>query len=182
MRYSKFFIILVIVIVIIIIAASNDSDSNYVSENNKNVNTPTYVKPPANIRSLTNGFTIDSVSYYLSGEGELTIDNGTNEDAVIKLVSTRTNKSIITFYVKKNNIFTVTGISDGNYKVIATQGNDWDSYSKEFTLKPSFFEFDGTFDFDTTSSEYTIWELELETSYNGNIDIDTVGKNTFNNY
>lgn len=90
--------------------------------------------------------------YYLNGLGELKIKNGTNLDAIAKLVNITTNKSIFTVYIKANNTYDINKISNGYYKLFFNLGNDWDADVKAFAVNSSYEVFEDNFDF--TTSEY----------------------------
>ena len=77
---------------------------------------------------------INSNPYYLDGLGELKINNGTDRDAVFKLVNTDIGKSIFTVYIKSKNIYRIKKICDGTYKLFFNIGQNWDKTSKRFLV------------------------------------------------
>ncbi len=103
--------------------------------------------------SLDNGTMLYGNPYYFKGYGELKIDNGTSLDAIAKLVNVTTNKSISTVYIKANSDYTISKISNGDYKLFFNLGNDWDTEIKAFAVNSSYEVFQETFDFTTSKYE-----------------------------
>jgi len=98
-----------------------------------------------------------------SGNGQLTIENGGDGDAVITL--TRSGTRSFAVYLRKNGSYTVKGVRDGTYTVYFTTGSDWDSGRKGFTSGCAYQKFDETLKFTTkytsTQVEYTTYTLSL---------------------
>ena len=162
------------------------SDSGSSTSSNNSYNN-TYTPPPKSTIdtsafdvSLANGTVFKKSDYYLSGQGDLEIDNGTQYDAVAKLI--RGNTAIYSVYIKAKSTYTITGISDGNYELIFTQGSDWNSNTKSFNKNQSYETFEDTFDFETTSSQTTIWEVSLRERVGGNAETNTISPSEFNKY
>jgi hypothetical protein len=83
-----------------------------------------------------------------TGRGELTIDNGAGQDAVITLAVGK--RPTFAVYVRKGAKHTVTGIQDGTYHVFFTSGTDWDRKTRAFSRNCSFDRFDESMKFETT--------------------------------
>ncbi len=106
---------------------------------------------------------------FFYGLGELTIKNGTSNDAVTKLVSTSTRKSILTIYIRRNSNFTIKKISDGNYKLYFVVGRHYDKDTNIFLQDCSFSVFEDDFFFttqeyhltDKIKTEYSVFEITL---------------------
>ncbi len=137
---------------------------------------------PTNIVSFSTGEFLNKNSYYLNGNGELEIRNGTNDDAVAKLVNINTNRSIATIYIGANNNYTLKNISDGNYKLVFNLGHDWDTISKKFTKNSSYSVFEESFDFLTTSSYYSTFSVTLNPVLGGTAETNNVNPEEFSNY
>jgi DNA-directed RNA polymerase subunit RPC12/RpoP len=126
--------------------------------------TPAWQPPEANDRVLPNGTIL--VYMNAAGKGSLTIENGTSEDAVIKLTASSTCYYI--FYVSANNSFTLPNILDGYYRVLYQSGSDWDG--QRFTRNLSCARFDDALNFKTTETtkydgvyeQYAVWKLTLQ--------------------
>lgn len=124
---------------------------------------------------------------YFTGLGELTIKNGTNNDAVVKLVPTITNKSAMTFYVRRNSNFTIKKIRDGNYKLYFVVGRHYDADSLIFLQDCSFAVFEEGFSFttdkyrveDKIKTEYSTFEITLHPVIGGTARTDAITKKDF---
>lgn len=101
---------------------------------------------------IPNGTIIKSRSAYLQGEGEILIKNGTNQDAVAKLIIGKT--SIYSVYITAHSNYTIKNISDGYYNLVFALGNGWDATNKVFVDNNSYEKFDEGFNF-TTYKTYT---------------------------
>lgn len=134
--------------------------------------------------SLSNGTVIQRDTSYLYGNGELEITNGTDEDAVAKLI--RDGKSILTVYVGSRKSYTMTSISDGTYWLAFAQGIDWDTMSERFKTSVSYSAFDETFDFATTEDDYSYYyprfEVTLHPVVGGTAETSNVDPALFNAY
>ncbi|GMU97206.1 hypothetical protein [Ignavibacterium album] len=124
---------------------------------------------------------------YFTGLGELTIKNGTNNDAVLKLVSNNINKSVLTVYVRRNSNFTIKKIKDGNYKLFFVVGRHYDEDSLIFLQDCSFAVFEEDFPFitdkyrlkDKIKTEYSIFEITLHPVIGGKARTNEIAKNEF---
>ncbi|OGJ55214.1 hypothetical protein A2880_02795 [Candidatus Peribacteria bacterium RIFCSPHIGHO2_01_FULL_49_38] len=130
--------------------------------------------------SLPTGTILKKRSAYLQGYGELEIKNGTNEDAVAKLI--RDGTSVLTIYIKANSTYTMKDVSDGTYWLAFAQGIDWDADTKTFSRNVGYSSFEETFDFVTTDSQYTIFEVTLNPVVGGTAETETVDASQFNAY
>ncbi|WP_344442178.1 hypothetical protein [Kitasatospora nipponensis] len=111
------------------------------------------------------------------GNGELTVENGGDADAVLTL--TKSGTTAYSFYVVKGKTAKVTGIRDGNYDVYFTGGFDWDAGTKQFTQSCDFTKFDDGLDFTTTSSTYSTWKVSLQPVAGGNATTTQVPPGSF---
>jgi len=130
--------------------------------------------------SLANGTILKKNSVYLRGDGELQIKNGTNLDAIAKLILGGT--SVLTVYIKANNTYTMLNISDGTYWLAFAQGLDWDSTTQKFRHNIQYSVFDETFYFVTTDREYTIFEVTLNPVVGGTAQTSSVDPQQFDAY
>lgn len=161
---------------------NNQSESNNIPEISQ--------KDPKDYISLQNGIVFSKKSYYLNGLGELQIKNGTNLDAIAKLVNMTINKSIFTVYIKANNTYTIKNVKDGNYKLFFNLGNDWNSQIKAFNVNSGYEVFEDLFDFTTREYEegnyirtrYSKFEVTLNPVIGGQAKTDNVNVVEFANY
>jgi hypothetical protein len=111
-----------------------------------------------------------------TGQGELTVDNGTSTDAVVDLV--RGAVTALAVYVRSGSSYTAKGVADGNYQVYFTSGTDWDGTNHVFTRDCVFQKFDNTVSFTTTTSgdtiQYTDDQITLNPVVNGNAKVSDV--------
>ena len=136
---------------------------------------------PTNLAiSLANGTILKKNSAYLQGYGELEIKNGTNLDAVAKLIHGGT--SILTVYIKANSTYTMLNISDGIYWLVFANELDWDSVTQKFRGNTQYSVFEDTFDFITTYSQYTIFKVTLNPVIGGTAETNNIPENQFDQY
>ena len=82
---------------------------------------------------------------------KLTVDNGTRQDAVVKMVSVDTHRTYRKVYISHNNQVVVPGVKLGAYELKFELGRDWDG--KHFRDDKSFSKFDDAFAFTETRSQ-----------------------------
>jgi ribosomal protein S27AE len=148
---------------------------------------PIRTKPKSN-RRLSNGTIIRDDGF--SGLGELTIINGLPKDAAAKLIDKSDGLCKAYFYITSENQFTLTGINDGNYRLIFGIGEDWDSATQFFTRNQTFSEFDKPMKFatynerigDSIDKKYTLLEVTLHPVLGGNIKTYTISEKEFLKY
>lgn len=151
---------------------------------------PKVEPPPTHIPdSLVNGTVLIRQSGPV-GEGKLSIDNGTTQDAVVKMVSVEPNrKTYYMVYVEANNRVEVAGVRDGTYELFFGTGVDWDRKKRVFLQDASYSKFDEEFVFKQTRSEdgygrITIysssWNVTLHTVPAGNATKTGVSEQEFN--
>lgn len=193
-KYKK--IIIVFAIVIFILGLYSHRIKTVATPNNHTApvnNQTTNILPitlPQNYNSLDNGTVWGEKSYYFNGYGKLEISNGTSHDAVAKLVSVITDKSVFNVYIKAKSTYTITDINDGNYKLVFNLGNNWDELNKKFLVGNSYEMFEELFDYSTTISQegdyeytnYGTFRVTLNPVLNGDAKTNPVNPDTFNNY
>lgn len=103
-----------------------------------------------------------------SSHGQLTIENGSDGDAVLSLAVG--HDALISVFVRKGANFEIDGINDGTYSIYYSGGTDWDGGG--FARSCSFSKFDKPLAFSTTSSgyfeQYSTWTLTLYPVFGGN--------------
>lgn len=123
------------------------------------------------------------------GLGNLTIKNGTGNDAVVKLVSAATNKSVMTAFIKRHSNFSIKRISNGDYFLYFVLGTHYDENSQIFLYNCSYSSFLEEFNFRTrkyevpegTKTEYSVFEVTLHAVEGGTAKTVDVSKNEFIN-
>ncbi|MEW1720403.1 hypothetical protein [Streptomyces sp. NPDC093109] len=130
-------------------------------------------------RRLENGSLVKDGSR--TGLGRLTIDNGTDSDAVVAL--TRSGRTAFTLYIRKGREATVRGVEDGYYTVFFASGVDWDSAERSFTRDCGFQKFDDRAHFRTVAvtggTQYTVLKYSLAKSLGGNATTSDVPDDEF---
>lgn len=114
------------------------------------------------------------------GMGELTVENGTDLDAVIIMSrSEQPNFPLLAVYIQAGDSYTVKRIGDGIYILWYTLGKDWDDTSKTFTRNTSLNRFEDELSFTTTANVYEVYEATLHPVVRGTAETEPVGKNEF---
>jgi len=136
-----------------------------------------YNSPPTGTRI------IDSTDS--NGNGELTVENGTSNDAVICLnrSDSDVNVTVLGFFVKTGSTAHIHKIPQGTYNVAFTTGLNWVEDKGEFSWHPEYNEFERTFDFSEQriggSIQYDSLKVTLHTVPHGNISARTVTREQF---
>ncbi|GAB7037460.1 MULTISPECIES: hypothetical protein [Catenuloplanes] len=111
------------------------------------------------------------------GLGELKVENGGDHDALINLVKNGQTRPEVSFYVQAKGNFTASSIHDGAYTIYVTSGSDFDG--TRFNRDCDFSKFDEAITYETTNSQYTIWEISLEATAGGNASTSDVPPGAF---
>jgi len=188
-KFINYFIVLLIVFFVLFALSRNkqlyneDNSAKTTGVNNSVENAKYY-------NSLPNGTIIYSLPYYLAGKGRLKIDNGTNYDAVVKLVINNNNKAIIEVYVEAGDSYTIDNILDGKYMLLFMQGKNWSDEQQRFVLDRNCSKFVDVFDFVTKWTEqddgilyeYPGYRVTLNPVYGGNAQTDNISEEEFDKY
>ncbi len=111
-----------------------------------------------------------------NGEGELTVENGLDLDAVAVLSR---DDWLFAVYIRNNSSHRLTGIPDGSYDLFFTLGEDWDAAQGAFTRRRDLSRFDEPFPFTSTPTTYTVWSVTLHPVPGGTADSHDVPVNQF---
>lgn len=189
-KIIKYLLIVLIIFFIIWVLSSEDKPS-YKEGSPTSI---TKISEPEeierNYNSLPNETIIYLLSHYFTGSGELEINNGTDYDAVVKLIKTSIDKSIYTAYIKAKNSHTINKIPDGRYTLLFMHGKDWDGINQTFLVDKSYSKFRDDFDFITREvnrydgiyEEYTIYEITLHPVFGGTAQTSDISENEFDKY
>lgn len=129
------------------------------------------------VRLSTGTFLVEKLH---GGLGELTIENGLDLDAVLILSSTEEPKDpLMAVYIQSKDSYEIKGIENGTYILYYSLGEDWDSYSKEFTRNRTYKRFEDELHFTTTGSTYTTYEASLHPITGGTARTEPVGEDEF---
>ena len=80
-----------------------------------------------------------------SGHGELTVRNGTSEDAAVRLSDVGTDQTVRWFLVRAHNSAQVAQIPEGTYRLAFTTGLNWVESQETFSWHPSYSKFERDF-------------------------------------
>lgn len=186
------FVLACIIIIILIININDEPQSSQNTQINNPIASPVKIntKPLSEYVSLPNGTILNSISTYLNGLGELKIENGTDADAVAKLVKLYPHQSIFTVYIKAKSSYKITEVSDGYYDLYFAHGQDWDRVNKKFLINASYSKFEDGFNFttkeeylsDSINTRYTVFEVTLHPVVGGSAETDKVPESEFNQF
>jgi len=112
------------------------------------------------------------------GQGELTIKNGTDSDALVILTGLD-DQAVKSAYIWNAASFTMTGIPDGTYRLYYSKGEAFDKETNRFALNATYQRLDATLEFTTSGSQYTIWEVTLYGVVGGNVGSESVDPSEF---
>lgn len=116
-----------------------------------------------------------------SGFGCITIDNGTQFDAIIKLVREGATRRCV--YVRSKEKTTIEGIAPGTYHLLFSTGIDLNPESTLFERDKSYVKFEEPFVFEETSTEkgtmYDVFDVTLHGVVGGTADTIQLDESVF---
>lgn len=135
-----------------------------------------------------NGNVIKNLFRQSTSKASLTMINGLNEDAYVKVIYD--NSCIASFYVRSNNRFTLSGIPDSDYTIMYCVGFGWDSISKDFKRGRRAVKYDKQLKYktnvlnngNTQTTYYNQNSLTLHKSAFGNTTTTDINPNDFDRY
>jgi phage FluMu protein Com len=101
---------------------------------------------PTRRRSIPNGSRI-MPDVGTNGYGELEVQNGTSEDAVLSLYDSASDETVRDIYVQARHSVRMKGIPGGTYQLAYTAGRDWDGREAIFRCEPHYAQFEQDFAF-----------------------------------
>ncbi len=138
---------------------------------------------PTKYNSLPTGTRIGKGDVCAGGHGELTVENGTPEDAVVRLSDVTTDQTVCWFFVQTQSSAHVSGIPQGSYKVRYSTGLNWVESEDSFSWRPSYSEFDRTFDYgeerDPEGVRYDAIRVTLHSVVSGNVRTRAITREEF---
>ena len=112
------------------------------------------------------------------GQGELTVKNGTDADALVVL--TRLNDTPVkTAYIRNGQSFNITGIPDGTFRLYYSKGEAFNQATNRFTRNATYQRLDATIEFTSSATQYTTWEVTLYGVVGGNVGSEPVDPSQF---
>lgn len=145
--------------------------------------------PPIQTRRPESGTVIASGSYR-TGLGKLTISNGTESDAIAKLIDARAGVSYREVYIQSNTATTIENIAVGYYKLIFSIGQDYAPSLNKFVTNATYSKFDSNIMFDETKqvigntirTNYDTYSLTLNKVAGGNAATSRITEAEFMKY
>jgi hypothetical protein len=116
-----------------------------------------------------------------SGSSKLTISNGTQRDAVVRLLQKASGRTARFVYIEAGKKYTLGNINSGTYLLRFISGYDWVSACRDFLREPDYSEFEDSLSFQsvmptdgqdgyTTKYEVSLNEVPLGNARKRNID------------
>jgi hypothetical protein len=110
-----------------------------------------------------------------SGLGELGVSNGTDGDAIIKLVTVDSAPhSVLTVYVGASETINITGVPEQPLRLVFATGSHWSEATGGFSCHQAAQAFDDIFDFGTGD-----WDVTLFAVPGGNAETTSLDQSTF---
>jgi hypothetical protein len=137
---------------------------------------------PTDYNSLPTGTRIEE-DIGIGGHGKLTVENGTSDDAVVRLCDVATDQTLRWFFVQAHSSAHVAKVPRGTYRLAFTTGLNWVESEDTFSWHPSYSEFDKTFEFserrDSEGVQYKAISVTLNPVMFGNVKTKTITREEF---
>jgi hypothetical protein len=137
---------------------------------------------PTEYNSLPTGTRIQE-DIGTGGHGELTVENGTAEDAVVRLSDVAADQTMRWFFVQTHSSAHVPGIPQGSYRLTYTTGIDWIESEDSFRWHPSYSQFERAFDYsenrDSEGVQYKTISVTLQPVPSGNVRTRAITREQF---
>ena len=122
-----------------------------------------------------------------TGRGLLRIQNGTDLDSAVKLVTATYPRRILwTLYIRAGEEELVSGIDAGTYLLRFALGHNWEARTRKFLLSPSFYQAGRQLDFTEReptadeTGEYSKLDVTLHEFRGGNLPRKVITETLFN--
>jgi hypothetical protein len=137
---------------------------------------------PASYNSLPTGTRLQK-DLGATGRGELGVENGTSEDAVVRLSLYGTGQTVRWFFVQAHSSAHIGEIQQGTYRLTYTTGLNWIEADDAFSWNPSYNEFERTIDFreesDSGGVKYHAITVTLNPVPSGNVRTKRITRDEF---
>jgi curved DNA-binding protein CbpA len=97
---------------------------------------------------------------------EITVNNGTNQDAIVIFINIYTDKCMRNIYIGAHNAYTILQVPEGTYKMKCYYGNEWDSGLNNGVGFPTG-GFKRNASFTTPSSSKDYFEMQKKETHEG---------------
>lgn len=154
--------------------SARESDSPQIVGDQPTQREPTVETPdvrPTTYHTLATGTRLDK-DIGTDGHGKLTVENGTDEDAAVRLYDSSDDPAR-SFFVQAHSTGRVGRIPEGPYRLVFTTGLDYVESDDSFRWQSEYFDFDETFVFveqnDSEGIRFRTINLTLHPVIDGNI-------------
>lgn len=125
-----------------------------------------------------------------TGLGELSIYNGTNNDAIVKFIDYYLDRTYRNVYIQADSSATIRGIGVGKYELLFSLGNDYAPSLNKFLRNARYSKFDSLLSFEETETRigntirtnYDTYSLTLNKVADGNARTSTIDESEFEKY
>jgi hypothetical protein len=118
-----------------------------------------------------------------NGYGELEVQNGTSEDAVLSLYDSAADETVRGVYVQARHSVRMKGIPQGTYQLAYTAGLDWDDREAVFSCDPDYAQFERDFVFaeerNQEGIQYHLITVTLHPVIGGNVRTKRISREEF---
>lgn len=114
--------------------------------------------PSGTFRPYTGSLVVDR--RLPGGKSQLVIDNGGFRDGVVVLTNS-SGEPIVACYVRLSSKYTFIGIPDGSYRILVSTGAEWNGDAGRFTQDTSYWVFQRSFAFTSSSSRHSVWTIGM---------------------
>jgi hypothetical protein len=127
---------------------------------------------------------------WAGGHGTLTITNGTSNGAIVKLVSSRSNRSVFTVFVAPNSNYTIQNVPNGTYRLAYATGRRFNPFTDTFERLYGISVFDQSLTYDTQNryesggvyTYYHQFEVTLQPVVGGNARTSPLAARSFEQF
>ena len=137
---------------------------------------------PTEYNSLPTGTRIERDAE-TDGYGQLQVENGNDEDAVVRLSLSDSDETIRWFFVRAHRTARIRGIPTGVYRLTFTTGLNWVESEDAFSWHPTYSEFERPVEFreqrDSEGVRYHSISVTLNAVPFGNIHTRTITREEF---
>jgi hypothetical protein len=113
-----------------------------------------------------------------SGHSVLSTQNGTDTDALVRVIAVPSGRLIRNFFVGASHEFRAEEIPPGNYVLRVALGRDWNEQERRFNYRRSFEETE-SFEITESATEFSEMTITLHKVLNGNFRSHAIGEEQF---
>lgn len=137
---------------------------------------------PTKYNSLPTGTSIGP-DFCTGGHGVLTVENGTDVDAVARLYDAATYRTVCWFSIRAGESHRKAAIPQGTYALVYTTGLDWVDAEDTFRWHPSYSRFERILRYDEQEAagdiQYHDISVTLQPVFGGNVRAQKISREEF---